>query len=109
MANKKPRYKDETGIKHGHLMPLRYVRTDRNRGAMFECRCDCGNITLAGGPELRAGTKISCGCARHLPRKPKADFCVVCGAGDVYLKNMCRRCYFKQWHEKKQKEMERYL
>lgn len=108
MANYKQKYKDETGKKHGMLTVLRYVKTDFYNGAIFECKCDCGNIVEVPGTRLRSGGRTSCGCKRHMPRKPKSDYCVVCGSDIVYEKNMCRSCYFKQWREKKQAEEERY-
>lgn len=105
---RKPWHKDESGKKYGKLTVLRYLYTS-GKGAIFECRCDCGKITTASGGELRSGNKRSCGCSRHDPRKPKADACIVCGSQDVYVKNMCHNCYYKQWKEKKAKEFERYL
>lgn len=106
--NRKHRYIDETGEKHNGLKVLRYAWTE-NKGAVFECLCDCGNITYASGTELRSGNKKSCGCSRCKPRKPKATYCIICGSEKVYCKNMCYRCYRKQWDEKKKEEMERYL
>jgi len=40
-----------------------------------ECRCDCGNTTLARIPELLSGRVISCGCARYdgLARHPRGE------------------------------------
>ena len=109
MANRNPKFKDETGKRFGMLTVLRYVGVNSRDVAMFECKCDCGNIIQVPGIQLRAKQRTSCGCKKFMPRKPKADFCVVCGSHKVYVKNMCRRCYFKQWREKHDREMERYL
>lgn len=105
---RKPWHKDETGNKYGKLTVLRYVGTT-GKGAMFECLCDCGKITMASGGELRSGNKRSCGCSRSAPRKPKAEACIICGNPALYAKNMCYRCYRKEWEEKKYREWERYL
>ncbi len=109
--NRKKKYKDETGIKYGFLLPVRYIRTDLYRGAMFECVCDCGNVVERSGGELRSrGNSNSCGCKRKQPRKPKATECVVCGQDvPMIAKNMCRKCYTKQREERLKEEMERYL
>lgn len=109
MANREPKYKDETGNTHGWLKVLRYTRTDYNKGAMFECECKCGKILEVPGTRLRAGQRTSCGCKRHSHKKIRFSSCVICGSEMVYEKNMCRRCYFQQWREQKRREMERYL
>lgn len=107
MANHKARFKDETGNTHGHLKVLRYLRTE-NKGAIFECQCECGNITEASGGELRSGNRTSCGCGRSFPKKPKAHRCVECGEPDIYARNMCKKCYMHWWYEKRRLEMEEY-
>ena len=109
MASRKPRYKDETGNRYGYLTVEKFAGTNSNNVALFECKCDCGNTITVPGIQLRAGQRVSCGCKSYGPRKPKAPFCVVCGSEAVYQKNMCRRCYFQEWNEKRQREFERYL
>lgn len=109
MSRNRLDYEKEIGKKYKMLTVLEYIGKVPGKGAIYRCKCDCGNIVEVLGTELRGGIRKSCGCARHLPRKPKADFCVVCGSPKVYVKNMCRRCYFKQWKEKKREEFERYL
>ena len=56
--------KDETGKRYGLLTVLGAVSTDRY-GYTYECRCDCGELTVVKGIHLRSanGTK-SCGCIR---------------------------------------------
>lgn len=102
---------DETGKRHGMVEVLRLVSTDPFRGAMFECKCDCGNVCVKSGAELRRNdTHCSCGCARKKPRKPKAHVCVVCGNEEKLIaRNMCRRCYIEFIEKRKQAERERYL
>lgn len=54
---------DLTGQQFGKLTVLRYVGTDGS-GAVWECQCECGNITTARGTALRQGKRVSCGCQR---------------------------------------------
>lgn len=58
--------KDRTGHRYGRLVAIRYVGPSGNaRGALWLCRCDCGNeITL---PSSRLATNLnhSCGCGHR--------------------------------------------
>lgn len=49
---------DITGLRFGRLAVL--SKSERPR--MWECQCDCGNITMATGTNLRSGSTRSCGC-----------------------------------------------
>jgi len=40
----------------------------RNRNIFWECRCDCGNLTIACTGKLRCGHVKSCGCSRRAPK-----------------------------------------
>ena len=69
--------KKEVGKRYGHLVVLREVDKDKNkidkkkyRGALWECKCDCGNTTIVAGGHLRAGNVKSCGC---LYKKEKGE------------------------------------
>lgn len=56
---------DITGEKYGRLLVLKLLSKRRqNHYAMWECRCDCGNISNVAGSDLRAGGVNSCGCLR---------------------------------------------
>jgi hypothetical protein len=35
------------------------------KGVIWECECDCGNITQTTATKLRVGLKKSCGCRKH--------------------------------------------
>lgn len=41
------------GQKAGLLTVLRYAGSKAGKGALWECRCQCGNITVATGNQLR--------------------------------------------------------
>lgn len=49
--------KDITNQKFGKLTVLKYLGN-----SMWECKCDCGNITKANSYNIRSGHTNSCGC-----------------------------------------------
>lgn len=51
---------DLTGQKFGRLEVLEYSRA--NNGAVWKCKCDCGNIVEVKATSLRSGHSKSCGC-----------------------------------------------
>ena len=53
---------DLTGQRFGRLLVLKQNGTDKHHNCLWECKCDCGNITYATGTSLRRGHKRSCGC-----------------------------------------------
>ena len=64
------RTKDETGNRYGKLTVLRFAGSDPNNkagGAMWLCRCACGNTRVARGGQLRQGKIVTCGDCSELP------------------------------------------
>lgn len=58
-----PVIKDLLGQRFGRLVVIRLtIKLSPSRSAIWECICDCGNITLGSSANLRAGWKKSCGC-----------------------------------------------
>lgn len=56
-------FKDETGKKYGELTVIkRCYEQENGNGAKWLCKCDCGNMTVVSGDNLRRGTTTSCGC-----------------------------------------------
>ena len=56
-------FKDETGKKYGELTVIkRCYEQENGNGAKWLCKCDCGNMTVVLGGNLRRGTTTSCGC-----------------------------------------------
>ena len=53
---------DLTGQKFGKLTVLKYFGPDKDRGATWLCRCECGNMPVVRGGNLRNGHSKSCGC-----------------------------------------------
>lgn len=68
---------DLTGRRFGRLFVVRRTGQDRHGQPVWECKCDCGNLTRVRGHSLRhQGTK-SCGCLtiditkkRHARNRP---------------------------------------
>lgn len=52
---------DITNQRFGRLIALKTARR-RFSNAIWQCQCDCGNITFVSGTELRKGHSKSCGC-----------------------------------------------
>lgn len=57
-----PNAKDITGQRFGKLVVLKRIKNDKDGNAMWECRCDCGNLHVVMGSRLRKGQCRSCGC-----------------------------------------------
>lgn len=53
---------DITGQKFNKLKAIKRAGTDKNRRALWLCKCDCGNDFIATAIDLRAGRVKSCGC-----------------------------------------------
>lgn len=60
---------DIAGKKFGKLTAVKRAGTDKNRRALWLCKCDCGNDFIAAAIDLRAGRVKSCGCYPRPPRK----------------------------------------
>ena len=59
--SKNSKIKDETGNKYGYLTVLNKVQNNEKKGAIWHCKCDCGNECNARGIDLRSGKIQSCG------------------------------------------------
>lgn len=55
------RVEDVTGRKFGRLTAIRKTET-KNRQAMWECVCDCGNVGSYSLSKMKKGNTKSCGC-----------------------------------------------
>lgn len=54
---------DITGKKFNRLSVIKF-HSFKNRNSFWECLCDCGNIAIVAGYNLKNGHIQSCGCAR---------------------------------------------
>ncbi|PFP30237.1 AP2 domain-containing protein [Bacillus sp. AFS073361] len=59
-----PKLNDLTDKKFGRLSVLSRAGTNKSKKPIWECLCDCGNVTIVVGAELVKGTTKSCGCLR---------------------------------------------
>lgn len=53
---------DLTGKRFGKLVVIELDHIERRYGALWKCRCDCGNETVVRSNDLRTGNTKSCGC-----------------------------------------------
>jgi hypothetical protein len=53
---------DLTGQKFGRLTPEKVISKNEFGALIWQCRCDCGNITNVQGGSLKKGSTKSCGC-----------------------------------------------
>lgn len=57
--------RDLTGQRFGRLVVLRMTESTANGKVVWECQCDCGNITKVRSSSLLFGGTRSCGCMRE--------------------------------------------
>ena len=66
MADTKFKPRDISGQRFHYLVALKRVgRSPASGGAIWECRCDCGNLTRVQLGALTHGHTYSCGCKRR--------------------------------------------
>lgn len=53
---------DFSGKRFGRLIAIRSVGSTKQGNAVWECKCDCGNIVTINSQRLKAGKTKSCGC-----------------------------------------------
>lgn len=56
-----PKTLDLQGKKLGRLLVIRRAHAPETRNAMWHCKCDCGNTTIAAAANI-GKTTMSCGC-----------------------------------------------
>lgn len=54
--------KDITGQRFGKLVAIERSGRDKDNGALWKCKCDCGNTIVTRAASLRNGNTKSCGC-----------------------------------------------
>ena len=63
MSHSRKHVKDLTAIRFGRLLVVRLVaERTRDRGARWECLCDCGTIKVVAAHALKTAHAVSCGC-----------------------------------------------
>ena len=66
-------YRDLTGQRFGRLTVIKYTDKRNNRGVVWLCRCDCGNLIYVRSTSLVDKNTQSCGCL-HKERLEQARF-----------------------------------
>ena len=56
---------DLTGRRFGRLVVVTPLKNENNE-LVWQCRCDCGGMTVAKTGQLKAGNRVSCGCSWHV-------------------------------------------
>lgn len=56
--------KDISKQRFGKLTAIKYHHTTSSKKSVWECRCDCGAITLVNLSDLTSGKTQSCGCIK---------------------------------------------
>jgi hypothetical protein len=56
--------KNLIGGVYGRLVPIKFLKLDNSQKCIWECKCECGNITEARSSDLISGKIKSCGCLR---------------------------------------------
>lgn len=57
--------KNEIGNRYERLVVIERAENDKDGRAKWVCQCDCGNICIVRGKDLRQGKQKSCGCLRN--------------------------------------------
>ena len=58
---------DLTGNRYNRLMVIERAENAKGGVPVWKCLCDCGNIVLVRGNNLKSGAVQSCGCLIHEP------------------------------------------
>lgn len=90
-------YIEMIGKRFGKLVVEGIAGRDNQKQLMYQCRCDCGNITKVRGYKLRQGASKSCGCSIK-DKKPHAHVINEDRFKSVhqwYLKNKNKLC--EEW------------
>ena len=64
-----PKLIDLTGQKFGRLTVLKRNSENLNGKPAWVCQCECGNIKIIRGTDLRSGKTLSCGCLQKERRQ----------------------------------------
>lgn len=57
-----PKRLDFRNKKIGRLTAIQIVGKDSHNNYVWECLCDCGNVTKVSSNNLKSGNTLSCGC-----------------------------------------------
>lgn len=58
-------FKNITGLRYGMLTVIKPIGKNKWGNIIWQCKCDCGNLTNAKEGDLHNKHKISCGCFKN--------------------------------------------
>jgi hypothetical protein len=67
--SKNPRLIDMSNKRYGMWLVLNKAGNHKKGGALWNCRCDCGQERVVSGADIRAGKSVSCGHAKVVRAK----------------------------------------
>jgi len=94
---------DIIGQKFGKLVVLARLKTRGIKNSVYECKCDCGNVSQVNRPSLIQGQTKSCGCLQpESTRERKEKICKECS--NIYVgtprSERCYKCATTRTHKK---------
>ena len=92
---------DLTGQRFGRLVVISYNEevSKKKKGSHWNCKCDCGNVTVVWGGSLRKGNTNSCGCYNKEKTKEKWQ--------DEEFRQMRIDKVKEQWQDEEFRQMQR--
>lgn len=85
--------------KYGKLKPIKVVGISKDNKKLWECKCDCGKITITRSTFIKSGRTKSCGCLEDENRKNMGKRTKTHGMSKTQeYRTWCgikRRCYDK--------------
>ena len=80
--------KDLTEQRFGHLVAIKEIGTNKDRRAIWLCKCDCGNYHETLGKYLLDGSTTSCGCRKEQILKQTAESLITHHMSNTRLYNI---------------------
>lgn len=99
MAERAHNRLDLTGMIFGRLTVIGYSRTDKNRKAIWRCRCECGERPAVAAYKLTSGHTKSCGCLQ----REAGDANLAKGHAENFIHGRVGTPTYKSWDAAKQR------
>lgn len=92
---------DITGNKYGMLTVIRRAENAPKGITRWECQCDCGNIVIVRGRNLKNGAVKSCGCLKSVANKKRSRHNMTGTRLYQAWANIKQRCYHENnpWYK----------
>lgn len=90
---------DLTGQRFGRLVVLERYGSGPNGSALWLCQCDCGNLSIVLGSQLRGGRTKSCGCLRSISRLTHGQINTPLYKSWAHMKERCNNPNSKNYND----------